>query len=74
MAIGQARLRQRPHAGTKAETPDSRLIDCDKLAFQTTEPDISSAATAPPDPYTIDAITTGRGGAAHPPTSTSTSP
>lgn len=40
VAIGQRSDYGSVLAGTKAETPDGRLIDCDKLTFQTAEPDI----------------------------------
>ena len=64
VAIGQRSDYGSVLAGTKAETPDGRLIDCDKLTFQTAEPDIfvgGDCATGPM--YTIDAIATGREGA-----------
>ncbi|NCB50401.1 MAG: FAD-binding protein [Clostridia bacterium] len=51
-------------AGTKAETPDGRIIECDEITFQSAEPDIfigGDCATGPM--YTIDAIATGREGA-----------
>lgn len=51
-------------AGTAAETADGRLVDHDKLTFQTAEPDIfvgGDCATGPM--YTIDAIASGREGA-----------
>ena len=50
--------------GSKAQTQDGRLVSCDKLTFQTQEPDIfvgGDCATGPM--YTIDAIATGREGA-----------
>lgn len=51
-------------AGTRAETPDGRVIRCDEVTFQSAEPDIfigGDCATGPM--YTIDAIATGREGA-----------
>ena len=50
--------------GSKVEAKDGRLIACDKLTFQTAEPDIfvgGDIATGPM--YTIDAIANGREGA-----------
>lgn len=64
VAIGQRSDYGTLLAGTKAETPDGRLIDCDKITFQSAEPDIfigGDCATGPM--YTIDAIATGREGA-----------
>ena len=64
VAIGQRSDYGAVLAGTKAETPDGRLIEHDKVTFQTAEPDIfvgGDCATGPM--YTIDAIATGREGA-----------
>ena len=64
VAIGQRSDFGAVLAGTKAETPDGRLVDCDKVTFQTAEPDIfvgGDVATGPL--YTIDAIANGREGA-----------
>ena len=64
VAIGQRSDYGAVLAGTKAETPDGRLIGHDKVTFQTAEPDIfvgGDCATGPM--YTIDAIATGREGA-----------
>jgi NADPH-dependent glutamate synthase beta subunit-like oxidoreductase/Fe-S-cluster-containing hydrogenase component 2 len=50
--------------GTKAETPDGRVVKCDEVTFQSAEPDVfigGDCATGPK--YTIDAIATGREGA-----------
>lgn len=51
-------------SGTKAETPNGKLIPCDAVTFQSAEPDIfigGDCATGPL--YTIDAIANGREGA-----------
>ena len=64
VAIGQRSDYGAVLAGTKAETPDGRLIGHDGVTFQTAEPDIfvgGDCATGPM--YTIDAIATGREGA-----------
>ena len=64
VAIGQRSDYGTILAGTKAETPDGRLIAHDQVTFQTAEPDIfvgGDCATGPM--YTIDAIATGREGA-----------
>ena len=64
VAIGQRSDYGKVLAGTKADTPDGRLIEHDKVTFQTAEPDIfvgGDVATGPM--YTIDAIATGREGA-----------
>ncbi len=64
VAIGQRSDYGAVLAGTKAETPDGQLVKCDKVTFQTEEPDIfvgGDIATGPM--YTIDAIATGREGA-----------
>ena len=64
VAIGQRSDYGAVLAGTAAETADGRLVDHDKLTFQTAEPDIfvgGDCATGPM--YTIDAIASGREGA-----------
>jgi NADPH-dependent glutamate synthase beta subunit-like oxidoreductase/Pyruvate/2-oxoacid:ferredoxin oxidoreductase delta subunit len=64
VAIGQRSDYGSVLSGTKAETPDGRLIKCDAVTFQSQEPDIfvgGDCATGPM--YTIDAIATGREGA-----------
>ena len=64
VAIGQRSAYGDVFKGTKAETPDGRLVEHDKVTFQTAEPDIfvgGDIATGPM--YTIDAIATGREGA-----------
>lgn len=64
VAIGQRSDYGTVLAGTKAETANGRLVACDKVTFQTAEPDIfvgGDIATGPM--YTIDAIATGREGA-----------
>ena len=64
VAIGQRSDYGAVLAGTAAETPDGKLIDHDKVTFQTAEKDIfvgGDCATGPL--YTIDAIATGREGA-----------
>ena len=64
VAIGQRSDYGAVLSGTKAETPDGRLIGHDKVTFQTAEPDIfvgGDIATGPM--YTIDAIANGREGA-----------
>ena len=64
VAIGQRSDYGSVLAGTAAETPDGRLIEHDKVTFQTKEPDIfvgGDCATGPM--YTIDALATGREGA-----------
>ena len=64
VAIGQRSDYGKVLAGTKADTPDGRLIEHDKVTFQSAEPDIfvgGDCATGPM--YTIDAIATGREGA-----------
>ena len=64
VAIGQRSDYGAVLAGTAAETADGRLVDHDKVTFQTAEPDIfvgGDCATGPM--YTIDAIASGREGA-----------
>ena len=64
VAIGQRSDYGAVLAGTAAETADGRLVEHDKLTFQTAEPDIfvgGDCATGPM--YTIDAIASGREGA-----------
>ena len=64
VAIGQRSDYGAVLAGTAAETADGRLIDHDKVTFQTAEADIfvgGDCATGPM--YTIDAIASGREGA-----------
>ena len=64
VAIGQRSDYGAVLAGTAAETADGRLVDHDKLTFQTAEADIfvgGDCATGPM--YTIDAIASGREGA-----------
>ena len=64
VAIGQRSDYGAVLSGTAAETADGRLVDHDKLTFQTAEPDIfvgGDCATGPM--YTIDAIASGREGA-----------
>jgi len=64
VAIGQRSDYGAVLAGTKAETPDGRIIDHDKVTFQSAEPDIfvgGDCATGAM--YTIDAIASGREGA-----------
>ena len=64
VAIGQRSDYGTVFAGTKAETANGRLVEHDKVTFQTAEPDIfvgGDIATGPM--YTIDAIATGREGA-----------
>ena len=64
VAIGQRSDYGAVLAGTDAETADGRLVEHDKLTFQTAEPDIfvgGDCATGPM--YTIDAIASGREGA-----------
>ena len=64
VAIGQRSDYGEVLKGTAAETPDGRIIPCDKVTFQSSEPDIfvgGDCATGPM--YTIDAIASGREGA-----------
>ena len=64
VAIGQRSDYGAVLVGTKAETENGKLIDHDKVTFQTSEPDIfvgGDCATGPL--YTIDAIACGREGA-----------
>ncbi|MGN0981263.1 MAG: FAD-dependent oxidoreductase [Candidatus Limivicinus sp.] len=64
VAIGQRSDYGALLAGTAAETPDGRIIEHDKVTFQSAEADIfvgGDCATGPM--YTIDAIATGREGA-----------
>ena len=64
VAIGQRSDYGAVLSGTAAETADVRLVEHDKLTFQTAEPDIfvgGDCATGPM--YTIDAIASGREGA-----------
>lgn len=64
VAIGQRSEYGALLAGTSAETPDGRIIEHDKVTFQSAEADIfvgGDCATGPM--YTIDAIATGREGA-----------
>ena len=50
--------------GTKANTADGTLIACDKLTFQSGEPDVFAGGDCATGPlYTIDAIANGREGA-----------
>ena len=65
VAIGQRSEYGAVLAGTAAETPDGSLIDHNGVTFQTEEADIfvgGDCATGPK--YTIDAIASGREGAA----------
>jgi NADPH-dependent glutamate synthase beta subunit-like oxidoreductase/NAD-dependent dihydropyrimidine dehydrogenase PreA subunit len=64
VAIGQRSDYGAVLAGTAAETADGRIIEHDKVTFQSAEPDIfvgGDCATGPM--YTIDAIASGREGA-----------
>ena len=64
VSIGQSSDYGAVLAGTKAETPDGKLIACDPVTFQSAEDDIfigGDCATGPL--YTIDAIANGREGA-----------
>ena len=64
VAIGQRSDYGAVLAGTAAETADGRLVDHDKLTFQTAEPDIFVGGDCAIGPmYTIDAIASGREGA-----------
>ena len=64
VAIGQRSDYGALLSGTKAETPDGKLIACDQVTFQSAEPDIFSGGDCATGPmYTIDAIATGREGA-----------